>query len=241
MLHKTKGIVFHTTRYSETSVIAKVYTELFGLQSYMINGVRSKKAKIRSSILQPLSLLEMVVYHKDREGLQRVSEIKVNFPFKSIPFDNVKSSIVLFLKEVLIKSIKEEEANNNLFEYITNAMQFLDLDKKNCNNFHLYFMLQLTKFLGFYPNGSFSKTNKYFDLKEGNIQSIQPPHNYYIEPPLSEYFQHLLNASYDSIHSIPDIYRFRKDLLKVLITYYELHIPNFSKLKSLEVLEEVMS
>jgi DNA repair protein RecO (recombination protein O) len=103
MLHKTRGIVLHTTNYSETSVIAKVYTELFGLQSYLINGVRNKKAKVKANLLQPLSLLNLVAYHKERNGLQRVSEVSTGTTFTSIPYNIIKSNYT-FPKRNIIQS-----------------------------------------------------------------------------------------------------------------------------------------
>src|SRR4051812_33656990 len=129
MLHKTRGIVFHVTPYAESSVVAKIYTEQLGLQSYLVNGVRSKKAKIKSGLLQPLSLLDMVVYHKDRGGLQRIKELRqaTGGQFSTIPFDVVKSSVVIFINEVLYKSVKEEEANPQLFDFIFHALQLLDI------------------------------------------------------------------------------------------------------------------
>src|SRR2546430_2069454 len=113
MLHKTRGIVFHVTDYSESSVVAKIYTELFGLQPYLINSVRKKKSSVKPSALQPLALIDLVVYHKERSGLKRVADAKNNPVLKSIPFDVRKSSVVLFLNEVLYKSVKEEEANQS--------------------------------------------------------------------------------------------------------------------------------
>src|ERR1051325_9557854 len=149
MLHKTKGIVFHVTPFSESSVVAKIYTALFGLQSYLINGVRNKKAKIKPGLLQPLSLLDMVVYHKERSGLQRLKEIRPSASggqFTSIPFDVKKGSMVMFLNEVLYKSIKEEEANQQLFDFIFNAIQLLDVQPEANNDYHLLFLVQLTKY-----------------------------------------------------------------------------------------------
>src|SRR5436190_3456251 len=129
MLHKTRGIVFHVTHYSESSVVAKIYTELFGLQSYLVNSVRKKNSKIKTAALQPLALIDLVVYHKERSGLQRLADAKNNPALKSIPFDVRKSSIVLFMNEVLFKSVKEEEANQPLFDFIFNSVQLLDMQR----------------------------------------------------------------------------------------------------------------
>src|SRR6185369_6803150 len=158
MLHKTRGIVFHVTDYSESSVIAKIYTELFGLQSYLINGVRKKNPKVKPASLQPLALVDLVVYHKERSGLKRLADARNNPVLKSIPFDIRKSSVVLFMNEVLYKCVKEEEANQSLFDFIFNSIHLPELRSNPGSDFHLLFLLQLTKYLGFYPHENFSSS-----------------------------------------------------------------------------------
>jgi DNA repair protein RecO (recombination protein O) len=150
MLHKTRGIVFHVTDYSETSVVARIYTEVFGIQSYLLKGAKRKKNKLHSGILQPMSLLEMEVYHKDHGGLQYATELNNNPPFTGIPYDMVKSSIVLFLNEIAYKSIREEEGNPLLFDFLHHTMLWLDAMDPVHPDFHLVFMVQLTRFLGFF-------------------------------------------------------------------------------------------
>ena len=241
MLHKTKGIVLHTTNYSETSVVAKIYTELFGLQSYLINSVRSNKAKIRSAVLQPLSLVEMIVYHKANKGLQRISEIKSNPVFSTIPNDIRKSSIALFINEILYKSLREEEPDQKLFEFVFHSIHLLDLRTENSSDFHLSFLAQLTKYLGFYPHGEYSEQTPIFNLVEGKFQQSQPIHSHFISYPVSYYVDKLLKTSYDSLNELNISISSRRDLLKRLIEYYELHLANFKEVKSYEVLEEIMN
>ncbi|PIZ05346.1 MAG: DNA repair protein RecO, partial [Flavobacteriales bacterium CG_4_10_14_0_8_um_filter_32_5] len=127
MLHTTKGIVIHQFKYGEKSVIAKIYTEKFGLQSYIINGVRSKKSTNKFAYLQPLSLVEINAYHKENKGLQHLKSIKLDIPFQYIPFDVYKGSIAFFVAEVIYKTIKEEEANSELFDFLYNSVQVLDV------------------------------------------------------------------------------------------------------------------
>ena len=124
MLSSTKGIVIHHFKYSEKSVIAKIYTKKYGLQSYILNGVRNKKSKNKAAYLQPLSLVEIDANHKDNKGLQRVKTIEFEIPFNSIPFEIGKSSIAFFIAEILYKSIKEEEANIPLFEFLHKKCRF---------------------------------------------------------------------------------------------------------------------
>src|SRR3569832_768157 len=126
MLHKSRFIVFKTTDYGESSVIVQIFTEKFGLQSYIINGVKKPRAKISRNMLQPLHLLDMVVYHKSTGQVQRISELRNSPVLQSVPYDVIKSSIVLFLNEVLYKAVKVQSADENLFDFIFNAIEWLD-------------------------------------------------------------------------------------------------------------------
>lgn len=237
MLHKTRGIVFKSFDYGEASLIVKIYTELFGIQSYLINSVRKKHARFHSNIFQPLTLLDLVVYHKERPGLQRISDIRPNPPLESIPFDVFKSSIVFFLDEVLYKSIREEESNPALFDFIHQSVLLLDSPRPAGKDFHLIFMLKLCKYLGFSPTNNFDTQNNIFNLKEGFFQETIPPHPHFIQLPLSAYLSNLMAADLgrsDSL-SISE----RRTLINLLLEYFSLHIDGFGNLKSQKVLEQV--
>src|SRR5882757_6416664 len=151
MLHKTRGIVFKTTDYGESSVVVQVFTEKFGLQSYMVNGAKKPKAKISCNMLQPLHLLDMVVYHKETGNVQRIKEVKNSPVLQTIPYDVIKSSLALFLNEVLYKAIKQQAADENLFGFIFNSIEWMDHQPEGIVNFHLFFLTRLTRYLGFYP------------------------------------------------------------------------------------------
>ena len=241
MLHKTRGIVFRFTPYSESGVVAKIYTELFGLQSYLINRVRNKKSKIKSAILYPLSLLDMVVYHKERDGLQRIKEIRQQPQFTSIPFDVMKSSMVMFVNEVLYKSVKEEESNPQMFDFIFHAMQLLDFDLKANTSFHIHFLIQLTKYLGFFPNGNYSLSTPIFNLKEGTFQPNEPIHPYFIDFPLSSSFDKLINTSLNDSLQLDISVSQKRELIEKLLKYYALNISGFGNVNAHKVLEEVWS
>jgi DNA repair protein RecO (recombination protein O) len=152
MLVKCRGIVIKTIDYSESSVILKCFTDAHGLQSYLINGVRKNKGQIRPSQLLPLTLLELEVYHQQNKNLQRIKELKCSPPLHQLHFSMVKSSIGMFLSEVLNRSIREEhQADNALFDFIYNAIQLLDIEQQKLSNFPIYFLVQLSRYLGFYP------------------------------------------------------------------------------------------
>lgn len=234
MIHQTRGIVFKTIKFSESSVISKIYTERFGLQSYIINGVRSSKSKFKAAFLQSLSLLDMEVYYRENRNLSRVKEFRAAFVFSSIPFDLVKGSVGLFMIEVLNKSIHEEEANVSLFNFIFNKIKGLDELKKVSPGFLIRFLLDLSAHLGFYPNGTFTSATPNFDLKEGTFVNSGKGHPFSLDESVSSNLSALVQRKDIEITSFP-----RKLLLEALLQYYQLHIPNFSRPKSLRVLEEV--
>jgi len=239
MLHKTRGIVFHVTDYSETSVVARIYTELFGVQSYLLKGAKRKKSKLHSGILQPMSLLEMEVYHKDHGGLQYPTEINNSPPFTSIPYDMVKSSIVLFLDEIVYKSIREEEGNPLLFDFLHHAMRWLDAMDPVHPDFHLVFMAQLTRFLGFFPHGTPGEGSSCFDMEEGCFQAIPPQHDRFLEPGLSKWLGVLLGTSLQNQENLRIPREIKPVLTGKLIEYYGLHLSGFGNIKSHTVLEAV--
>lgn len=241
MLHKTKGIILHTINYSETSLIVKIISPDFGVKSYIVKGVRSKKSKFKATIFQPFALVDMVVSNTDKAELQRISEINILYPYVDIPYNIIKSSIVLFLNEIVYKAIKEQHSDENLFEYLKNSLQVLDLKHENCSNFHVFFMIQLSRYLGFFPQGNYSLSTSVFDLQEGSFVGHSPHHPHYLNAIQSKLFWDLLNAQYDIIHQLEIDKNQRKQLLQALIKYYQLHIASFGEIKSLEILEQVIA
>lgn len=241
MLHKTSGIILHTTKYSETSLIVKIISPDFGVKSYIVNGVRSKKTKFKATLFQPLALVDMVVTNTDKAKLQRISDINILYPYTDIPYNIIKSSIALFLNEILYKAIKEQHSDENLFEYIKNSLQLLDLNHHNCSNFHVFFMIQLSRYLGFFPEGNYSLTTSIFDLQEGRFVDRLPNHPHYLDAEKSSLLNELLNAEYTTLHHLKIDKNQRKQLLQALIKFYQLHITSFGEIKSLEILEQVIA
>ncbi len=243
MLHTTKGIVLHHFKYAEKSVIAKIYTQKFGLQSYLINGVRNKKSKNKLAYLQALSIVEINAYHKTSKTLQQLKNIKLHIPFQSIPFNIYKSSISFFIAEVLLKSIKEEEPNENLFHFLIHAVQILDLQHNNYNNFHLIFLAQLAKHLGFYPQKIQIDTTKtlFFDLQEGVFTHQTPHHQAFVLGQKASSFFTTLGTNFDAMSSLTINTKQRKILLNVFLDFYALQLANFGALKSKSILEEILN
>ena len=241
MLHKTKGIVLKTTDYAENSVIAKIFTQKFGLQSYLIKGVKKPKAKIRLNMLQPLHILDLVGYHKPNGTIQRISDARSEPILQTIPYDIIKSSLVLFINEVIYKSLKQEHEEPILFEFIAKSIELLDQTENGVANFHLIFLMKLTRFLGFYPDMSNADTSAFFDLKNGIFVNHQPLHLSFIETQQMANWLQILRNSMDDFLAVKLSSASRKYLLQKVIAYYTLHIESFGEVKSLAILEEVLS
>jgi DNA repair protein RecO (recombination protein O) len=241
MLHKTRGIVFKTTDYGESSVIVQIFTEKFGLQSYIINSVKKPKAKISSNMLQPLHLLDMVVYHKNTGQVQRIAELKNSPVLQTIPYNIIKSCLTIFLNEVLYKAVRQQSADEQLFDFIFNAVEWLDNQTAGIANFHLLFLVRLTRYLGFYPDIDLMNDADYFDMKNGVFSKYKPESVLYLSPPHTQNFNLLLNGSFESIPTIKFSNDERRYLLNKLLEYYTLHIEGFGYIRSHEILEEVLS
>jgi DNA repair protein RecO (recombination protein O) len=239
MLHKTRGIVFKTTDYGETSVIVQIFTEKFGLQSYLINAVKKPRAKISRNMLQPLHLLDMVVYHKNTGQVQRIAELKNAPVLQTIPYDVIKSSLVLFLNEVLFKAVRLQSADENMFGFIFNSIEWLDNQTEGIANFHLLFLTRLTRYLGFSP--SQVANADYFDMKNGVFAKYKPDGFSYLSPPHTQNFYNLLQSNFENIHQLKYSNDERRYLVQKLLEYYALHIEGFGNIRSHEVLEEVLS
>jgi DNA repair protein RecO (recombination protein O) len=240
MLHKTRGIVLKLTDYGETSVIVQIFTEKFGLQSYIINGAKKPKAKIGRNMLQPLHLLELVVYYKNTGTVQRIKELKNAPMLLQLPYDVVKSSIALFLNEVLYKAIKQQTADEQLFDYVFNSIGLLDALTAGIANFHLIFLLGLTRYLGFFPHYAGTNDLDYFDMHNGVFTRYKPESSQYLSPPHTHNFFRLLSVGFDQLSTIKLSNDERRYLINRLLEYYALHIEGFGYIRSHEVLEEVL-
>ena len=221
MLYKTKGVVFRFTKYGETSVIATVFTEEFGLQSYMVNGVRSKNSKSKIALYQPLTLLEMVVYHRENANLNRIKEIKCLHPYHTIHRDVTKSSIAMFITELLNKTVKEESHARELCEFLISSLITLDSLTENVANFHLIFLIRLSRFLGF-------GAQNVNEVLGGRIT----------EPFIETSLQKMLEGSYLERVNLSNAQR--REALNLLIAFYNEHTGQLADMKSVQVLKEIL-
>ena len=238
MLQNIKGIVLRCTKYTDNSVIINMYTDKYGLQSYIARGVHSRTSKVKANYFRGLMLLDMIATKKGKAGLESISEV-TGARSLTLEFDFTKSSIALFLNELLYKTIHEEEANPGLFEFLVNSLELLSLKEDNCANFHLLFMLRYSKYLGFYPSENFSATNKYFDMQEGRFVSDRPVHVYYLDETLSRYIYELMNEKFETCEQVRITNDERRSLMNALIEYYKLHNVLSADLTSQAVLAQL--
>ena len=238
MLVATQAIVISALRYAEADLIVKLYTKKSGLKSYLLRSVlKSKKGKFRASQFQPLTQLDIVANHKDKGNLEYLKEVKLSTSYNSLHLDIQKSTVVLFLAEFLKEAIREEEPNPHLFNYIIEALQWFDAHKSA--NFHLLFMLNLTKYFGFYPDTS-NQQYHYFNLQDGIFQS-ESTNPYCFEGDSINNLKELLGITFDDLKVIKLNQNTRLGVLSVLLTYYQLHLHGFKTPKSLTVLKEIFS
>lgn len=241
MFYKTEGIVLHGLKYGDSGRIVTVYTEAFGRCTFILQGIHAKKSTGKANLLQPLFLLEMEVDHRQGRELQRAREIRIKHPYQTVPYDIIKSSQAIFIAELLYKVLREEEARPELFQFLSHSFQMLDLVDQGVANFHLAFLIQLTRFMGFAPTLNFSEERTYFDMVSGLFTGISPPHPNYLEKEEGTVFAAFVGASYEEIGKIPLTSAQRNKFLLNMIDYFSLHLGIRLQLKSLEVLHEIFS
>lgn len=237
MLVTTKAIVISALKYQEKSLIVKCFTESDGLKSYFVPSAYSgKKANQKIAYFQPLTLLEIVAVHKNKGSLEHFKEIRLSSAYQTLNTDIIKSTIVIFLSEMLHHSIKEEEKNQSLFTFLETALLWLDTHQGTAN-FHLILLLEVTKFLGFYPDNSQSEL-PFFEMNEGIFSTFHglsclSEHETFL-------FKKLLQLKFDSDQKVFAGIE-RQILLKIILDYYTIHLHGFKKPKSLDVLKEVFA
>ncbi len=237
MLVKTKAIVISSLRYQEKSLIVKCFTQSDGLKSYFVQSAFStKKSSQKIAYFQPLTILEIEANHKNKGALEHFKEIKLATAYHSITIDVIKSTIAIFVSEILHHSIHEEEKNERLFAFLETALLWLDTHDETAN-FHLILLLEITKFLGFYPDTS-KIQHSFFETKEGSFTPFLDinclnEHETFL-------FKKLIGLKFDGNQKVFNA-KERQILLKILLDYYTSHLDGFKKPKSLDVLKEVFA
>jgi len=241
MLYKTRGIVLNSLPYNDAYAITLIYTEEFGRVSYLTSQSKSRKSKVPRSLFHPLAILDLEVEHQNLRDIQRIKEIKIHIPLIHILTDPVKSALGIFLAELISKVIREEQTNRPLFDFLLQSVQVLELTNVSPANFHLVFMIQLSRLLGFYPDATGYQKGMYFDMLNGIFSLNKPAHVDFLPPDESAVFYNLLRISYNNMPTFRFSGRERQKIIHRILDYYRLHLSDFPEIKSLEVLHDVFS
>ncbi|GAC1380514.1 MAG: hypothetical protein NVSMB45_03880 [Ginsengibacter sp.] len=244
MIFPTKGIVLKLVKYGESSLIVTIFTERYGIGSYLINGIRtSGKASSQIAMLQPSSLLDLNVYHNDLKNLQRIKDYRWSFIYKTVLTDVIKNAIAMYMIELLQKCLKQPETNNELFQFTEDA--FIELDQVNASvaaNFPIYFCLHLAEFLGFKLQDNYTDTNNILDLQEGFFTFQPPAHGHYLLSNYSYAISEMLKSRTPAdIEQIKMNKHMRNEIITQFQFYYAYHIQDFGMMKTLPVLQSILS
>jgi DNA repair protein RecO (recombination protein O) len=242
MLVKTKGIILRSIKYGESSLILDIYTQGHGLNSYIVSGIRNKKSKVKVGTLQLMSIVEIVAYHKKAKGLFRIKEVNIERLYQRIPFDIKRSSVGIFMIEIIRNAIREdEEENQQLYNFLEDWFIFLDATTEAVSNLHLLFLIELAQYIGFQPRDNFSLKRTFFDLQEGQFIAQSPEHQYYMDPPEAELLYDFIMQEREYVHELKCSNTERRKLLDMLILFYKLHIDTIKTLHTYKILNEILA
>lgn len=236
---KTRAIVLRTIKYGDAKVIVDMLTEECGRLAFVQNRPRSKRSAVNTRLLQPLTLIEIVFDHRPNASMQKAREMTITTPFLTIPIDECKLSIALFLAEFTYHATRDEQKNVALFRFVADSMMWLDARRDSFANFHIIYMLHLTKFVGFFPNLSHADGEKFFDMRDGCFKTDRPLHDDFLSPADAQKITLLMRFNYASMHLLRMSHTERNRCTALILSYYRLHVPSFPHLKSFDVLREV--
>ena len=236
---KTKAIVLKTVKYGETSLIVDMFSEAVGRVSFMVRLSASRKGKMRKQLFQPLHIVEVDFDLRPNASLQRISDIRMAQPLISLPFNHYKRSIALFIAEFVDDITKGEQANAPLYNYVENSISWLDGVEDNFSNFHLVFMIRISRFVGFLPNTEEYHEGYYFDMLNSCFCKSAPAHNHFLHPHEAKKIGLLMRLGYHTMHLCVMTREDRNRCTEVILEYYRLHVPGFPELKSYPILKQL--
>ena len=239
MLTKTTAIVLHNIKYGDSKMIVDMFTRAHGRTSFVVTIPKSAKSKIRKQLFQPLAMLSLEYDFRPKVQLQKIKEATILHPYSSLPFDMDKLTVGMFISEFLYHSLYGEESNKPMFDYISDSLQWFDSSPSPAANFHLVFMMRLSRFLGFYPNLDDYVQGCGFDLRNGSFSSVAPLHSDYLSSAEASLMSLMMRMNYPTMHLFKFTRAQRNRLLDVIVQYYRLHIPGFPDMKSLDVLRNI--
>lgn len=242
MLVKTNAIVLNSLKYGESQIIVDLFTESHGRLSFMQRIPRTSRSGVKKQLFQPLNLLGIEFDYRQSQKLQRIREASVAWPFVSIPFDAFKLSIALFLAEFTSYCTRSEQSNPALYLFVENSVRWLDACVRDFSNFHIVYMLHLTRFIGFYPNldcDSGDYASACFDMRAGCFVGHVPAHSDFLMPEEARKIRLLMRLNYTTMRLLSLSRSERNRIIEVILQYYRLHQPGFPEMKSLPVLKQL--
>ena len=240
-MQTTRAIVLRSVRYSDNRVIVTFFSEIYGIMSAPVRINPSGKKGCRSAMMQVLTLVELCLDFKPSAELQKTKDVQIISPWKDIPYNPVKASVAMFLGDLLYHCLWSEGANSDLFAFIENSLDWLDEAESGYANFHLVFMVRLTRFMGFLPCSDGYKKGMVYDLKNASFSTVIPTHGQYLDENESRWVSLILNMHYSQMSRLRMSRNERWHMLDVLLRYYRLHVPAFGELQSLDILRELFS
>ena len=241
MLQKTQGIVLRSIKHSDTRLIVTIFTEAFGPKAYIVNANRSKKGNKNAMFYRAGMLLDLVVYEKEKSSVQRIKEATFAHSFSDLIFNPVKISVLFFITETLGIVTNANQAEPEMFRFVRSLLLMLDAEENSVHGYLYYFLIKLTRYLGFYPLGNSTEETPVFDMANGRFTGMPPSHGNYISGSEAEMFGMLLNFLPGKNNGPAKNKKQRLQLLEHLLNYYKLHYPSFKEIKSMEVMRRVFS
>lgn len=239
MLKKYTGVVLYTLKYNDKSNIVSVFTEEEGRRSFLFPLRNSRKSAVKSVLFQPLSIVEFEAEFRPHSEIYPIHEAKLKYVFRTLPYDPYKSAIALFLSEFLFRALREEGENRSLFAYLTYSICWLDACNERFSNFHLVFLMRLSRFLGLYPNVANYECGCFFDLLNACFVTSRPLHGLFLDTDEASHIETLMRMNYETMHLFTMGRHERNHCLEVILEYYRLHLPDFHEINSLSVLKEL--
>lgn len=237
--YKARGIVLHTVRYGENSMVVFMLTDMLGRQSYIVQGVRGGKSRgNKTALFQPMFLLGFEGYESPRMQMHRMREPRVEVPLMSVPFDVRKSTISLFMAEVLYRFVKETEPDSPLFDFVWNSVCALDSMREGIANFHLWFMVMLSSHLGFYPGNEYV-AGSWFDIQNGIFTPVMPSHRLMLGREDTALLADIMETRPEELGGIKLSRERRSSFLEAMLLYFGYHLDSMNNIRSVQILREV--
>lgn len=241
MMTKTRAVVLRQLKYGDQSLIVDMLTRELGRVSFAVRVPKTSRGKLRKQLFQPMTLLDVELDYRERSQLQRLREARIAAPYNNMHTDPVKLAETLFLAELLHYVTRDEQQNHPLFAFVENSMQWLDMAVEGYANFHLVFLMRLTRFVGFFPNLDDYADGCCFDLREARFTTATPVHPDFLQPTEAARIATLMRMDFTTMRLFRMSRADRNRIAEVLVRYYRLHVPQMPEPLSLPVLQELFA